>query len=93
MLLFRMLLSVTLAAVIPHLDLMISLIGALSSSAIALIIPPILELVTSWPDQEFGKFYWRIFKNIFIIVVGIVGFVIGTVVTLIAIVDTFRQGN
>jgi proton-coupled amino acid transporter len=88
-----LILTFTLSAVIPHLDLMISLIGALSSSAIALIIPPILELVTSWPDQEFGKFYWRIFKNIFIIVVGIVGFVVGTVVTLIAIVNTFRQEN
>ena len=86
-----LLVSVILAAVIPHLDLMISLIGALASNAIALIIPPILEMVIVWPDREFGRYHWKAVKNVAIMFVGLLGFVVGVTVTLIAIVDTFRK--
>ena len=67
---------------------MISLIGALSSSAIALIFPPILEILVQWPDG-LGKFKWKIGKNIFIIIFGFTGFVAGTITTLINIGKAF----
>lgn len=80
--------SVAIAVSVPHLDLMISLIGALASSAIALIFPPILEVLVQWPDG-LGRFKWKLAKNIFILVFGFVGFVAGTATTLIHIAQAF----
>ena len=72
-----------LSAAIPHLDLLISLIGALASSFLALIMPAVIELVTFQP----GKLSWL--KNIGIITLGLIGFGTGTVTSLIEIVKTF----
>ena len=83
---------VVLAATIPHLDLMISLVGTLSSSTIALVFPPLLEIVTYWHDPaRFGPAHWRVGKDVLIMLFGILGFVIGTVTTLYSIVQAFRQ--
>lgn len=46
-------LKVVAAALIPRLDLFISLIGALASSCLAIIFPAIIQLCTFWNyDQE-----------------------------------------
>ncbi|KAL0280751.1 UNVERIFIED_CONTAM: hypothetical protein PYX00_001959 [Menopon gallinae] len=78
-----------LAEVVPFLDLFISLIGALSSSALALIVPPIMDLVTF--HESYGPLKWRLWKNGFIIIFGIVGFIIGTVYAMIDIVKSFHK--
>lgn len=39
------------AALIPRLDLFISLIGALASSSLAIIFPAIIQLCTYWRDD------------------------------------------
>jgi len=84
--------TVLLAATIPHLDLMISLVGTLSSSAIALVFPPMLEIVTYWNEPaHYGRCRWRIGKDILIMLFGILGFFIGTITTLISIVQAFRE--
>ncbi|XP_030032127.1 proton-coupled amino acid transporter-like protein pathetic isoform X2 [Manduca sexta] len=65
------------AALIPNLSGIISLVGAFSSSALALIFPPIIEIMTFWPDQ-LGKYDWKLWKDVVIIIFGITGFVFGT---------------
>jgi proton-coupled amino acid transporter len=81
-----------LAIIIPCLDLVISLVGALSSSAVALIFPPILEIVTFWSvPHGLGRYRWKLAKDILIVLLGIVGFVVGTVTTLISIVRTCNR--
>ncbi|XP_063861777.1 proton-coupled amino acid transporter 2-like isoform X4 [Scylla paramamosain] len=46
---FLVLVTFILAAAIPNIGLFISLVGAVSSSTLAIIFPPIIELVTFWP--------------------------------------------
>ncbi|VVD00350.1 unnamed protein product [Leptidea sinapis] len=69
------------AALIPNLSSIISLVGAFSSSALALVFPPVIEIVTFWPDR-FGKYDWIMWKDCLIIVFGITGFLFGTYASL-----------
>lgn len=70
-------LLVILAAVIPNLGAIISLVGAVSSSALALIAPPIIEIIT-FHHVGYGPYNWMFWKDIFILIFGLCGFVFGT---------------
>ena len=78
---------VGLAAAIPKLDLFISLVGAFSSSFLALIFPPVLELITFWPNP--GK--WTVFKDVSIIIFGVIGFFAGTYASIESLVTAFSS--
>jgi len=78
-------LTFALAAAIPKLDLFISLVGAVSSSTLALMAPAIIDTVTqgercSWP---------RAFKNLILFVFGFLGFVTGSYVSIRNIIKYF----
>nr|XP_002710367.2 proton-coupled amino acid transporter 2 [Oryctolagus cuniculus] len=64
-----------LAILVPRLDLVLSLVGSVSSSALALIIPPLLEITTYYSE---GMSPLAIIKDALISVMGFVGFVAGT---------------
>jgi solute carrier family 36 (proton-coupled amino acid transporter) len=81
---------VSAAALIPNLSGIISLVGAFSSSALALIFPPFIEIVTFWPGK-LGKYDWKLWKDIFIMIFGITGFVFGTYASLETILNTHRS--
>lgn len=73
---------------IPHLDLLISLVGAFASSGLALIFPPIIEIVTySGEDESISV--GCVIKDILICIFGFVGFVSGTFVSIKEIAATF----
>ncbi|XP_015928320.1 proton-coupled amino acid transporter 1 isoform X3 [Parasteatoda tepidariorum] len=77
-----------MAIAIPNLDLLISLVGALASSSLALIFPPIIELVTVWNNNMSRKqLTLIIIKDAAIITFGIFGCVIGTYTAIREIVD------
>ncbi|XP_016069575.1 PREDICTED: proton-coupled amino acid transporter 3 [Miniopterus natalensis] len=63
------------AIIIPRLELFISLASSVSSSALALIIPPLLELITFYPEDTSCA---TIAKDILISIVGLLGCVFGT---------------
>ncbi|XP_058061139.1 proton-coupled amino acid transporter-like protein CG1139 isoform X1 [Anopheles bellator] len=75
-----------LAAMVPNLGAVISLVGAVSSSTLALIFPPIIEIVTFWPNG-LGRHYWVLWKDLTIMVFGILGFVFGTYTSIAQILN------
>lgn len=69
-----------LAILVPKIDLFISLVGSIASSTLAIIIPPILDLVVFWPESNRSK--PKLIKNILIILFGIYIFIAGTWVSM-----------
>lgn len=72
-----------LAILIPMLDLVISLVGSVSSSALALIFPPLLQIFTFHTE---GISIWVLIKNIVISLLGLVGFIAGTYISIVEII-------
>ncbi|KAK9507280.1 hypothetical protein O3M35_007175 [Rhynocoris fuscipes] len=68
-----------LAVSVPNLSSVISLVGALSSSTLALIFPPLIEIVTFW---DHGLSTGTLIKDILIALFGFIGFIFGTYVSI-----------
>lgn len=75
-----------MAELIPHLDIVISLVGAIGSSGLALIFPPVIEIVYRYPNN-YGRFRWKLIKDIFLCSFGVFGFVVGTYATIAKAVE------
>ncbi|XP_026500631.2 proton-coupled amino acid transporter-like protein CG1139 isoform X1 [Vanessa tameamea] len=81
-------LTFILAESIPQLGLFISLVGAISSTALALIFPPIIQLVATYQNNNKIPPY-MILKNSLIITLGIFIFIAGTYQSLASIIRAF----
>ncbi|KAM9252875.1 proton-coupled amino acid transporter 2 [Dugong dugon] len=68
-------LTCSIAILIPRLDLVLTLVGSVSGSALALVIPPLLEITTYYSE---GMSPFTITKDALISTLGFVGFVAGT---------------
>ncbi|XP_022273495.1 proton-coupled amino acid transporter 3 isoform X5 [Canis lupus familiaris] len=76
------------AILIPRLDLVISFVGSVSSSALALIIPPLLELITFYPEDMSCV---TIAKDIMISILGLLGCVFGTYQALYELIQPINH--
>lgn len=84
--------TAVLAVAIPEIHLFISLIGAFASSVLAIVIPPILQIMLFYkvPEPRWQKILW-ISKSVFIVAVGVVGFVTGTFTSIKNIVEFLQS--
>ena len=89
----NVLFAVTLAITVPRLALFISLFGALCLSALGIAFPAIIEICVLWPNRDFGPCMIMFIKNIFLIVFGLLGLVIGTYVSIVEIVRSFKWSS
>lgn len=65
--------------------------GAVASTALSIIFPPICESMTFWPNN-LGRYKWQFFLNLLIISFGLYVFVAGTTLSLSNIVNCVRDG-
>lgn len=80
----------SLAEVIPALNAFISLIGALCSSGLALVFPPVIELVYAYGTSK-GPSAFVLGKNILIIIVAMFGLVTGTYESINKLIIAFQD--
>ncbi|XP_003383116.1 PREDICTED: proton-coupled amino acid transporter 1-like isoform X2 [Amphimedon queenslandica] len=94
------LLTASLALAIPDLGDLINLVGSVASSALSMIFPPFIHLLTFWNwksshtkgNKIISSFFW-ILKDIIIILLGIMGFAFGTIASLHSIVSDMKHKN
>ncbi|KAK0418287.1 hypothetical protein QR680_013477 [Steinernema hermaphroditum] len=78
-----------LAELIPHLSLFISLVGAFAGTVLALVFPPVIELLCCYAK---GGLNWKIWlKNIFLLAFALLGFTTGTYASLVQIAEAFGK--
>ncbi|XP_065206439.1 proton-coupled amino acid transporter-like protein pathetic isoform X1 [Planococcus citri] len=70
-------LSVAVAVAVPKISPFLTIVGALFFSALGLIFPVIIETVVFW-EEGFGFLKWKLLKNVFIIVFGVLAMIFGT---------------
>lgn len=78
-----------LAVAIPRLGLFISLFGALCLSALGIAFPAIMEICVLWPDK-LGPGKLILWKDIILILFGIIGLVAGTYTSVRDIIISFQ---
>jgi len=83
-------LTLCVAEFVPALGLFISLIGSLCSTALALVFPPIIELLLKRENKN-GPGAYRIIKNSLIVCLAVLGFATGTYESLSLIPEYFGQ--
>ena len=80
-----------MAAAIPKIDLFISLIGAVSSSTLALIAPSVIHTMVFWEDFSGLSGKLRIVRNMLLLLLGVVGMVAGTITSVKDIIEFFTD--
>ncbi|KAK4872814.1 hypothetical protein RN001_014843 [Aquatica leii] len=84
--------TVLLGILIPLLGPFISLFGAFCSSTLGIVFPAIMDICVKWP-YNLGYKYWILIKNIFIIVIGILGLLSGSYKAIAEIVRNLSIGD
>ncbi|XP_022833071.1 proton-coupled amino acid transporter-like protein CG1139 isoform X1 [Spodoptera litura] len=80
-------LTLATAIAIPNLGPFISLVGAVCLSFLGLIFPAVIETVAFWDRPNgLGRFNWVLWKNMFLVCFGILGFLTGAYVSILDII-------
>ncbi|CAJ0949661.1 unnamed protein product, partial [Mesorhabditis belari] len=95
--LFWVLVTYGMAIGIPHLEIMIPLVGVTSGTLCALVFPPLFEMMTFWDEWKSSmssltrgiKISW----NCFCIFIGVAAIAAGVYSNAIALVDAFSEGK
>merc|ERR550519_1664056 len=78
-----------LAATVPWLELLVSLLGAVKMSTLSLMAPAIIDSAAHWNSDNSHKKMVRSVKNTGIFLIGFLGMVIGTYISMRDIINNF----
>ncbi|XP_014241281.1 proton-coupled amino acid transporter-like protein pathetic [Cimex lectularius] len=80
--------TILLAIAVPNLAPVISLIGAVGFSMCGFFFPALVETIMLW-EAGFGRFHWKLWKNIMLVLVTIVAVISGSFTSIIDIIDQY----
>lgn len=87
---FLVLITFTIAELVPNLGLLLSLIGSVCSTVLALVLPPLIEfMILTCEDEGVGWFVF--FKNSIILLISLLGFLTGGYESLSSIIKTYLK--
>ncbi|XP_049882254.1 proton-coupled amino acid transporter-like protein pathetic isoform X2 [Pectinophora gossypiella] len=67
-----------IAIAFPNIGNLMGLLGAFCLSNMGFIFPAIIETLVIWESPGPGKYKWRLWKNVLVILIGILLFIAGT---------------
>lgn len=79
-----------LGLAIPDVGIFIGLVGGFFSVSLCFAIPVCIETVFLQSQNDFGKFRWRLWKNIFIMLFSITAIVTATYLSVIDVIDFYK---
>lgn len=83
-----------LAATVPWLDLVVSLLGAVKMSTLAIMAPALIDSASKWPEfRESGRGKLQMIKNGLIFLFGFFGCIMGTYVSMVNIIENFKKAD
>uniref|UniRef100_A0A1A9VEA9 Amino acid transporter transmembrane domain-containing protein n=1 Tax=Glossina austeni TaxID=7395 RepID=A0A1A9VEA9_GLOAU len=84
------LLTFAFAIALPDLSLFLSLVGAFCLSILGLIFPALLQICVQY-RTGYGKWNFRLMKNLLLVTFGAVGGIMGTYVSIMEIVRAYTK--
>ncbi|XP_014208816.1 proton-coupled amino acid transporter-like protein pathetic [Copidosoma floridanum] len=82
------LLTVSVAMLVPDLEPFISLVGSVFFSILGIFIPAFIETVSCW-DGHLGAGYWRVWKNTFLITLAACALITGSWISIEDIIQRY----
>jgi len=76
-----MLFPVAVAMLVPKLEIIISLIGALFFSILGLFIPAVVEMITYW-EKGLGFLKWVLWKDVLLVLLSLFAMISGTYISI-----------
>ena len=82
-----------MAATVPWLDLLVSLLGAVKMSTLSLMAPALIDSAAHWTSDTGAVFVYRSVKNILVFIIGFLACIVGTYISTLEIVNNFRKDD
>ncbi|XP_026324604.1 proton-coupled amino acid transporter-like protein pathetic isoform X2 [Hyposmocoma kahamanoa] len=80
-----------IAIAFPNIGNLMGLLGAFCLSNMGFIFPAMIDLLVIWQDPGLGKYKWRLWRSVFVILIGILLFVAGTYSNLKGLISSLNS--
>lgn len=76
------------ALVAPKVESFIGLLGSFGTAVLSILLPVAVDLLYRWPN-DFGRYRWKLIKDIILVVFGLFVLVVGTYFGVVDIVSIY----